>query len=581
MSQRQRRILYGTLLCIVLACLYGIFVLLVEPFTGTQNAITDRLLPGREGNPNVVVAAIDDASLDSYGAFGEWSRGLHADAVENLTSAGARVIAFDLLLIEDDPEGDPALAAAIEESGRVVLAVAGNDPAARQDDGPLVFQSLLTPVEEIADAGAPTGHVNFPADADGIVRRVPLVIDDDQGEDHLALSLAAFLHLFGQPAPTEVTGDSIEVVERSIPVDDRARMLINFAGGAEAFNTMSYGDVIAGDFDPELVRNKTVFVGVTFTGAGDVHRAPNVAGGLTPGVYLQANALDTMLEGRFLEEVSPPTNVLVFIALAAILALVLPRAPVWVGAAAAIGLVGAHEIVGFFLFDRGTVINFVWTPVGLGLVFIAALGHRAWLEREHRDSVSALFGRYVSPQIATALIERADRGQLDTEGELREVSVIFADLRNFTALSEVVPPHDMMNILNRCFATIVDRINAHGGTVTKFGGDAVMAIWNAPEEQPDHAAEACRAVWESLQGLEDIYGEHPEIGESRFGFGINTGMAVAGNLGGRGRSEYTLIGDAVNTASASAAAPRAARPGSGHGPPSWPGAASRLSHCRR
>ena len=88
MSQRQRRILYGTLLCIVLACLYGIFVLLVEPFTGTQNAITDRLLPGREGNPNVVVAAIDDASLDSYGAFGEWSRDLHADAVETLTSAG-------------------------------------------------------------------------------------------------------------------------------------------------------------------------------------------------------------------------------------------------------------------------------------------------------------------------------------------------------------------------------------------------------------------------------------------------------------------------------------------------------------
>ena len=90
------------------------------------------------------------------------------------------------------------------------------------------------------------------------------------------------------------------------------------------------------------------------------------------------------------------------------------------GAAAAIGLVGAHEITGFFLFDRGTVINFVWTPVGLGLVFITALGHRAWLEREHRDSVSALFGRYVSPQIATTLIERADRGQLDTEGELRK-----------------------------------------------------------------------------------------------------------------------------------------------------------------
>jgi adenylate cyclase len=549
-SRRQRRIILGTLLTMTIALAYAAFVWAVEPFTDTQLSIVDRLYSDRDANENIVVAEIDDASLtalEDEGRFEEWSRAIHADAVQNLSDAGARVIAFDLLFIEP-AEGDDEFAAAMRDAGNVVLSVAGENAIPPEDEGPLVFGQVLEPTDELGRQAAALGHVNFPADGDGTVRRVPVAIQTTDEETHPALSLAGLLAIFGQPTPDLSGSGNVDAAEREIPVDDRKRMQINYGGEPERFETISYSDIVSGDFDPELVRNKTVLIGVTFTGAGDIHRAPNAAGGLIPGIFLQAGALDTMLSGEFLENESVLESLLIFIVLAAILAFFLPREPIWVGTTLAVALILGHEVVGFFLFDQGTVINFVWAPVGLALVYVSGLGQRIWFEREHRREVNDLFGRYVSPQIASAIIARADQGSLETEGEEREVSVLFADLRGFTTLSEQLPPETMMRILNECFEVIVDRINAHGGTVTKFGGDAIMAIWNAPQDQPDHAASACLAAAESLTSLEPFYST-AELQGAKFGFGVNSGKAVAGNLGSRGRSEYTLIGDAVNVAS--------------------------------
>ncbi|HET9199932.1 MAG TPA: adenylate/guanylate cyclase domain-containing protein [Dehalococcoidia bacterium] len=546
-SRRQRRILFGTLLCLVVAVLYSAFVWVIEPFTDTQLSIVDRLYSDRDANSNIVVAEIDDASLEELGRFEEWSREEHAAAVDNLSEAGARAIVFDLLFIEPAP-GDEELARAIGDAGNVVLSVAGENPIDVERDGPLVFGQTLEPNDSLSDRAAAVGHVNFPADGDGTVRRVPIAIQSPDGETESALSLATLLAIFGQPTPDLSGTSDVTAAEREIPVDDRKRMQINYGGEPDRFTTISYADLVNDDFEPDAVRNKAVLIGVTFTGAGDVHRAPNSAGGLIPGIFLQASALDTMLSGDFLENESVAESLLIFLGLAAILAFFLPREPIWVGTTLAVALILGHEVVGFFLFDQGTVVNFVWAPVGLALVYVTGLGQRIWFEREHRREVNELFGRYVSPQIASAIIARADQGSLETEGEEREVSVLFADLRGFTTLSEQLPPETMMRILNQCFEVIVERINAYGGIVTKFGGDAIMAIWNAPQDQPDHAASACLAASESLTRLEPFYSTS-ELQGAKFGFGVNTGKAVAGNLGSRGRSEYTLIGDAVNVAS--------------------------------
>jgi adenylate cyclase len=176
---------------------------------------------------------------------------------------------------------------------------------------------------------------------------------------------------------------------------------------------------------------------------------------------------------------------------------------------------------------------------------MVSLIYRVLTERASRQEVAELFGRYVSPEIAQELMHRSDRGDLQLGGELREVTVLFADIRGFTALSETMAPSQLVGLLNRLFEVIVACIWQSGGIVNKFLGDAVVAFWNAPGEQPDHAFLACRAAIAAQAQLEALTPSGPAV---RFGVGINTGLALAGNVGTAGRLEYTVIGETVNTA---------------------------------
>jgi adenylate cyclase len=162
--------------------------------------------------------------------------------------------------------------------------------------------------------------------------------------------------------------------------------------------------------------------------------------------------------------------------------------------------------------------------------------------------VRELFGRFLSPQVAAELIERADRGELRLGGELRPITVLFADLRGFTSLSERRPAAQVVEYVNRCFGIIIGHVVAHEGMVNKFGGDAIMAIWNAPQDCPDHTVSACHAAIASAEELERLEETDPVLAASGFGFGINTGEALVGNVGSMGRLEYTAIGDCVNLA---------------------------------
>jgi adenylate cyclase len=165
-----------------------------------------------------------------------------------------------------------------------------------------------------------------------------------------------------------------------------------------------------------------------------------------------------------------------------------------------------------------------------------------------RREVRDLFGRYISPEVATELVERVDRDELRLGGELRQITVLFADLRGFTSLSEKRSASDVVDYLNRCFGIIIGHVVAHRGMVNKFGGDAIVALWNAPQECPDHALEACQAALASVEELGHLADPDPSLSGARFGFGINTGEALVGNVGSLGRLEYTAIGDPVNLA---------------------------------
>ena len=165
-----------------------------------------------------------------------------------------------------------------------------------------------------------------------------------------------------------------------------------------------------------------------------------------------------------------------------------------------------------------------------------------------RREINELFGRYVSPQVAGEILNLANSDELKLGGARRQVTVMFADMRGFTALSEKLEPEAVVATLNKYLSVMIERVLANEGMVNKFAGDNIMAVWNAPQEQPNHAMLAVKAALEAQQSMENLP-EDDALPKVQFGIGINTGSAVAGNMGSEGRTEYTVIGDAVNLAS--------------------------------
>jgi adenylate cyclase len=185
----------------------------------------------------------------------------------------------------------------------------------------------------------------------------------------------------------------------------------------------------------------------------------------------------------------------------------------------------------------------------LPVVYVSNIIYIVVTEQADKRFVKELFGRYISPQIAKEIVSRADTGDLLLGGEQREVSVFFADIRGFTTISEQLSPEAVMQMLNTYLSVVADAVVQHDGIVNKFVGDNIMAVWNAPQSQPEHALLAVKAAWEAQQKLAELRQRDNRPLPVQFGIGVNTGPAVAGNVGSAGRSEYTVIGDSINTAS--------------------------------
>jgi adenylate cyclase len=533
-------------LILAVAVAFSLFVWGVKPFQSWEWALSDRLFREQDGSPNIVVAGIDDETLQAFGRLSDWPRSLHSAAIDHLREAGASMVALDVLFAEES-EGDEALAASIS-GWNVVLAVAGLGPLDRRDGTPTVG-AVLEPAPALRKASPYLAHVVFPEDADGVIRRVPLAIRDAAGDEYPTLAVTALSLHFSRAPPENLAlaRGSVMLAGRDVPLTEGNAMRINFVGGADRFRSLSYRDVIDGTFDPAIVRGKIVLIGETATGTGDRHLTP-IASTPLPGLYLHANALDTLLRGRFLRETGANATLLSMLLLGAISALALPRLNLRWGLAATLGLGIAYALSVWTLFDRGWVLPLLNPLILVVLLYVVSLAHRITSESISRREVRELFGRYISPQVAAELIERADRGELRLGGELRVVTVLFADLRGFTSLSERRPAAQVVEYINRCFGIIIGHVVAHEGMVNKFGGDAIMAIWNAPQDCPDHTVAACHAAIASAEELERLEETDPVLAASGFGFGINTGEALVGNVGSMGRLEYTAIGDSVNLA---------------------------------
>jgi adenylate cyclase len=528
--------------------------LLVQPFYSINLWFSDQFFTYQLPSPNIVIAGIDDKTLETYGRWADWPRSLHAQAIDNLSQAGAKVIGFDIIFTDTSTD-DEMLATAIAEAENVVLAAVGTQPVSQA--GPeITYDSFLLPVDALEQAASSIGHANVVPDGDGTVRRLPLIVKPSSGQIYPSLTLAILHRLFSMPLPQEymLENGAVNLLARDIPVDTSYRLRINFSADNEQRPYVSYGDIISGNFDPLLVKNKIVLIGMTATGEPDTWAVPTSASKI-PGVFIHAGAMDTILTQRFLREPGIIISLMIMLLLVGITAFALPRCgtrhwrDIAKGVGITVGLFIACLVGGFLAFDRGYILGLFYPLLLLPVVYIGNIVYIVVTEQSDKRFVKELFGRYISPQISKEIVSRADAGNLRLGGEQREVSVFFADIRGFTRLSEQLSPEAVMQLLNAYLSVVADAVVQHDGIVNKFVGDSIMAVWNAPQSQPDHALLAVKAAWGAQQKLAELRQRENRPLPVQIGIGINTGVAVAGNVGSAGRTEYTVIGDSINVAS--------------------------------
>ncbi|MGE0584052.1 MAG: CHASE2 domain-containing protein [Flavobacteriaceae bacterium] len=597
---RNPFLILGLLLVVAMAGVRAYDPFPTRAFRAFYFDLLQRVSPRPYVDAPVRIVDIDDASLAAIGQW-PWPRTKLAELVEKLNAYGAAVIGFDVMFSEADRYSparlleDPAVAGLLEgprdtaalrrldydqlfadamRAGNVVLGVAATladsahepyDKAGFVEIGEHPSAGLptvgkLTPlVPSLREAAARIGEINVsPGSESNVVRTVPLVWRAESGLVP-SLSLEVLRVALGQttmivsgsPDLRGVT-EAVQVGDYAIPTTADGQIWVRYRHDDPRLY-VSAKDVLADAQTPELraaLEGNIVLVGTSAAGLLDIRAVP--LGENIPGVSIHAQIIEQVLLDQFLyrSDFVRGLELLAFIAIGIVVSVVMSRfgaaTSISAGAAAAVTILAG----GFYLFLKHGILFDVTFPLVGGAVNFGCLAAFQFIvvDREKRV-IQRSFAHYVSP---TVLKELEARGyHLELGGEIRPVTVMFSDIRNFTHLSETMSPSDLVTLLNALFSTLADAILEEQGTIDKFIGDAIMAFWNAPVELADHEARACLAVLGMRTALARFNETLERDGKPpiRIGMGCASGIACVGNIGSAQRFNYSVIGDTVNVAS--------------------------------
>jgi adenylate cyclase len=421
---------------------------------------------------------------------------------------------------------------------------------AREAVEPLRAAGVLLPLPQFHAAAAGAGHVNVIPDPDGALRRFALVI---QLGDAYFPSLMLETARLGQRLPrsrVRLTVDQhVQVGARLIPTDQNGFMHLTYYGPSGTFPRIPAADVLTGS-SPPPVDGHMVLVGFTALGLMDVRPTPFDAD--MPGVESHATALANLLEGRSLRRHSSMRllEAVGVLMLALVSPLVLPRlGAVW-GTVVALALGGMTAGLGHAAFRLwGTWVELLPPLVALAVAHVGSVTYQVLTEQRERRWIKRAFQQYVPTEVVEAIAQ--DPTALVFGGDRRTLTVLFSDIRGFTTYSERHAAEDVVAVLQEYLSEMVEIVFRHGGTLDKFMGDAVMAIFGAPLADPDHAFHACRAAVEMNDRLAELNAQWQAAGREPLaaGVGISTGEMLVGNFGSSQRFSYTVIGDQVNLGS--------------------------------
>lgn len=513
----------------------------------TPSLLSDLLYQPRQSSGNVVIVAIDDASLQQIGNL-PWSRATLAALINAIAESQPRVVAMDLLLAESSPS-DAALAQAIRRAPRVIQPIIGVNTtrAATNLDAPLLFDIALRPAPALQTENTLFAHTLITPDADGVVRRVAISIDAS-GQRYPALGIAALEAFQGIALAYDSENDHAALGTMRLPIDREGKMRLNFHS-REAARVLSAAAVMQGRADLARLRDRVVLIGVTSPRAAEPLATPLTFG--KQSVYpieIQSDLVETILANHLLVEQDRLTQILVIFLIALLAGATLPHIR-WLSA---IGLTLLYLVMYLSYavenFNNGILVRPLYPVSALLLTSAVTMLYRYFSEERRRAFLGRLFHPYVAPETIEQVLDVVEDGTLPLGGARREVSVFYVDLREMSGLSEVLTPEAAMALLNQYVALIVATIFQHGGTVSKQTGDSIIAVWNLPLDQSDHARRAVHAALEIRRRIAQLRKEQSKAATIDIGTGVTTGKVIAGHIGASSRAEYIILGEVVGMA---------------------------------
>lgn len=484
-----------------------------------------------------IIVAIDEPSLAEINVQWPWPRSLHARLISALRAAGARVIGLDIIFSEPSTSSeDEALAQSLGPD--VVLA--GDETLVTSDQADQFIRVM--PLQMFSDRLALVGIASVNLHRDGVLRAMPA------HDDSFAAMIA-----------------TAAGIETELPEPGG---LIQTFGGARTYPTVSYYQALDPEnfLPPGIFKNRMVIVGLSLQNAPSIDKGGADAfptsytvhtGKLVAGAEVQATILDNLRMRGWIAEASGTMKQLLLLAAVIVAAVFVSKGTGWrtiiVGAAAMVLLfTGSYLTLRF-----GRVFA---SPMAPSLAFIGVAAAQATLdyaeERKNRRQITRAFSQYLAPALVEQLAR--DPSRLRLGGERRQLSILFCDVRGFTTISELLKddPEQLTMLINRLLTPLSDIVLSYGGTIDKYIGDCLMAFWNAPLDDPDHAVHSVSAALDMLVSMEmlnsDLRREAEAAGRTyyplRIGIGINTGECVVGNMGSSSRFDYSALGDAVNLA---------------------------------
>jgi adenylate cyclase len=600
----KRRFGYARLLCVGL--LIGFAALRVadpapiEEFRVRTFDTFQVIAPRVKTAKPVRIVNIDERSLAKFGQW-PWPRTRVADLVTNLTRLGAVAIGFDIMFAEPDrlnpaaaadsirnldeetrsklralPSNDDVLADAMRHS-RVVLgetglpyvvaeldkelpvtglAMLGEDPQRFM----LRFPGLLrsTPVLEAAAAGR--GLLTVWTERDGIVRRVPVIMQA-QGVTMPSLGFEMLRVATGSDTilikSSEAGIVSVAVKGLAVPTDRNGQIWVHFAHYDPSIY-VSAADVLEGNVDPDIIAGRLVLIGTSAAGLLDIKTTP--VSPVMPGVEIHAQVLEAALTGQLLSQ--PPWGPLAEFLAAMILGIAIiwvaptfgPKSLIAVGAFFATLLLGTSW---YYYSQQRLLIDATYPLLSTTSIYLTLIFFSFAREQTQRRQIRSAFGQYLSPALVEQLAQAPER--LVLGGEEREMTIMFSDMRGFTSISETYKqdPQGLTELMNRFLTPLTNAILDRKGTIDKYMGDAIMAFWNAPLDDKEHQINACEAALDMLEQVDLLNKEREEEAQEgghtyiplNVGVGLNTGTCVVGNMGSDLRFDYSVFGDSVNLAS--------------------------------